>query len=418
VAAVIRGYPPESIRTTLKEAVEGVHLRYADELKNFDGDTDVFLPVEYELRSCLQSAYQDQGKKKPVGRWWPRFQWGLVAVLMVAALTWLGLQLRRRGLERDYRELLATPETVELELRRGLLRLRGQAHDEWISHAIVAAPALRHVDRVDTTELANQDQRWLDCLAALRDEPGIIVTSAWREETLYYVEGLQDPLARQADTIINDTGLKPGQVRSKFRSYHSMEPEFVMARVQQSLGDVPTVRWTQHGSRLTATGSAPHAWCVAAKRYAEQSREVQIDVGDVADIDRTALLTMKRALEQRAILHADGTSQLADGQEGLLDEIAAEIVALMDAAAAIDAQVHVIVLGFADEQESRQSPPQTLSDSRSRFIWKELTKRGVPGEYLLIRARGTGQIPTTAAEHGVADRRRCMFNVRLALRSS
>ena len=195
VAAVIRGFPPASIRATLKEAVESVHRKYAEELDNFDGHTDVFAPVEYDLRDCLQSAYQEQAKAKPTSRWRQRLQWGLVAALMLAALIWWGLHLRRRGLERAYTELLGTPETVELELRQGVLSLRGQAHDDWITHATVAAPALRFVDRLDTSDLANQDQAWLDCLAALRDERGIVVTSASREGCIYSVAGLQDPLA-------------------------------------------------------------------------------------------------------------------------------------------------------------------------------------------------------------------------------
>lgn len=78
IAAVIDGDAPASLRTTLKETVENVHLKHSYYLENFEGDTSLFKKVDPIIANCIVSEQKEQKKRKPV-------------VLIVILLLLLGL---------------------------------------------------------------------------------------------------------------------------------------------------------------------------------------------------------------------------------------------------------------------------------------------------------------------------------------
>jgi outer membrane protein OmpA-like peptidoglycan-associated protein len=73
-------------------------------------------------------------------------------------------------------------------------------------------------------------RRWEDYLARLREQPGIVVTTARRHDSSYFVAGLRDPLALDPATLIEGTGLDPKSVTSHWELYHSLQPAFEAAR--------------------------------------------------------------------------------------------------------------------------------------------------------------------------------------------
>jgi outer membrane protein OmpA-like peptidoglycan-associated protein len=92
LAAVIRGHPPETLRPTLREALEKVHQNFGSALEFFDGDSSPFEGVGDDLALCLDSRYQEstQGRSKPY------FLIALALLLMTAAgWAWLSF-LRQR----------------------------------------------------------------------------------------------------------------------------------------------------------------------------------------------------------------------------------------------------------------------------------------------------------------------------------
>lgn len=67
LAVVIRGNAPESFRNTISSALEEIHKLYYLELKEFDGDTDIFKAVIPIMESCLDSKIKKEIKeKKPI----------------------------------------------------------------------------------------------------------------------------------------------------------------------------------------------------------------------------------------------------------------------------------------------------------------------------------------------------------------
>ncbi len=389
VALVVRGTPPESIHESMQVVSEGIHVRYGALFAAYEGDAEPFKAAEAELSELLQSAYVERAKSSGQ-QWIQRIGWSTAAIVCVLSFVWLGFWLNRIAVENHYAELLSKPDSVDLSLSHGVLTLRGEAHGDWIASAIRSADALRRVQRVDATELVNRDQDWNDCLNALRSEPGIVVTDAFWNGCVYVVRGVQDPLARSAQSIIQESQLKPDQVRIEFGNFQAMDPQFVLARMRLALGDLDSVTWNLEGSKLTAEGEAPDAWCERAEDYARQTTAVHIDLSRVVNVERVAAIRLQKKISDAVIKHKDGSGDLEEGQDDLLDQVAEDIQKLHKSSSQLNEPIRIMVVGHADEEESSESPPQQLSEERARRVWHALVDRGIGPDAVVIRARGTG----------------------------
>jgi outer membrane protein OmpA-like peptidoglycan-associated protein len=87
LAAVIRGNAPRELRTTLADALDAVHLQFADQLESFSGDTTPFEATRSILEALLQAQYRTEKKSRA-----SRLKWAAIAVGVAAAgaLVWWG----------------------------------------------------------------------------------------------------------------------------------------------------------------------------------------------------------------------------------------------------------------------------------------------------------------------------------------
>jgi len=66
LAAVIRGTPPLSLRDTLSEVIEEIQYKFETELKNFNGQPEIFEDSRTSLERCLQFQTNEETKKKTI----------------------------------------------------------------------------------------------------------------------------------------------------------------------------------------------------------------------------------------------------------------------------------------------------------------------------------------------------------------
>jgi outer membrane protein OmpA-like peptidoglycan-associated protein len=93
LAAVIRGHPPETLRPTLREALEKVHQNFGSALELFDGDSSPFAGVRDDLALCLDSRYQESAQTRAK----PYFLIALALLLTAAAgWAWAGFSRQQR----------------------------------------------------------------------------------------------------------------------------------------------------------------------------------------------------------------------------------------------------------------------------------------------------------------------------------
>ncbi|MDJ0775857.1 MAG: OmpA family protein [Mastigocoleus sp. MO_167.B18] len=69
LAVVMRGNAPQELRSVFQEAVEKIHLKFADELNDFDGETDTFITSKPYLEACLRCHYKSENKNKYTYAW-------------------------------------------------------------------------------------------------------------------------------------------------------------------------------------------------------------------------------------------------------------------------------------------------------------------------------------------------------------
>jgi outer membrane protein OmpA-like peptidoglycan-associated protein len=75
-----------------------------------------------------------------------------------------------------------------------------------------------------------EGHRWQRYLAALGEEPGIVVTHQERHGTRFSISGLRDPLARDPVEALHSVGIPAAKVSSNWHAYQSLSPRFVAMR--------------------------------------------------------------------------------------------------------------------------------------------------------------------------------------------
>ncbi len=90
IAAIIRGNPPQEFRLVLQKAIEKIHLKFSQEIKNFSGDTQPFELSKSDLEDCLVIQYKSAAKKNYTSTWI------LLSVIAIAFGTWGFFSIREQ----------------------------------------------------------------------------------------------------------------------------------------------------------------------------------------------------------------------------------------------------------------------------------------------------------------------------------
>lgn len=222
LAAVIRGTPPLDVRSAFREALNDLHLLQSEALESFDGDTAPFESIKSQLESCLQFQAKEKKRKTSPLLW--LILGGIVFFTGIWSFSSLREhQLRAQFLERLHREpgivvttvekrsgkyhitglrdplasdpikilketklepektilhwepyhsfypeftlkriknILRPPETINLELKNGILNVQGSASHQWFVETrriVKAIPGIANYqeDNVVDTDLRN-----------------------------------------------------------------------------------------------------------------------------------------------------------------------------------------------------------------------------------------------------------------------
>jgi outer membrane protein OmpA-like peptidoglycan-associated protein len=170
---------------------------------------------------------------------------------------------------------------------------------------------------------AAMERRWLNFAHRLSGEPGIVLTSFEKRSGTHYIAGLRDPMAADPAALLSAEGL-PGNATFHFEEYHSLEP-----------------------------------------RFAAQRR----------------LMELKDELQRRAFRFPTGSSAIPPEQRFLLDDVAAQILALIKAGAALGRTIQVEVRGNHDPAGTQQLN-SALALSRAINVDAALVSLGVPAAHL------------------------------------
>lgn len=318
LAAVIRGNAPLELRETFQRALEQIHHQYGRALKEFSGDASPFLPARLLLDPCLELQFAENREASQAKR----------RVKPVTGITGV---------------------LVLLVLIGGFFLIRSL----W---------------------------RWDNYLAALKKEPGIVVTDSAISLRGYSVSGLRDPLARDPQAMVPESGLNPAKVNGHWQAFQALTPEFILLRARQLLNPPKTVKLDLKDGVLNVAGFAPHQWIA-------ETRQSFRFVPGLSSLNENNFLDLGR-IENPLIFFELDQTQLAPGQENKIDLLVADIKRLREIVVAEHKRVRLEITGHTDNSgtEERNTP---LSEGRAEMVAAILNERIPSTPDLVIVAGGT-----------------------------
>ncbi|MFB3829292.1 MAG: OmpA family protein [Bryobacteraceae bacterium] len=199
-----------------------------------------------------------------------------------------------------------------------------------------------------------ESRRWERYLAALSEEPGIVVTHQERRGGRFAISGLRDPLSRDPAQLLQSAGIPSDRVRLHWEPYLSLSPRFVALR------ELPELR-----SRL-------------------ERQVIHFETG-------------KSVLLPAAVESVRVVAGLAGG--------------LMRTAAAAGKNVRIEIVGHTDEVGSEERNSQ-LGMDRATAVNAALAALGVDASVLSVRSAGsTEPLPAADARSRRAENRSASFRV-------
>ena len=168
------------------------------------------------------------------------------------------------------------------------------------------------------------ERRWTDFAHRLESEPGIVLTHAEKRGSNFYISGLRDPLAADPASLL-PASLSSNQVEFHWEEYYSLVPRF------------------------------------AAQRQ---------------------LAELKDQLQKRAFRFATGSAEIPPEQRFLLEDVASQMISLIQAATALGKTVQIEVRGNHDPVGAEELNA-ALSRSRGENVRAALIALGVPAARLI-----------------------------------
>jgi len=226
-------------------------------------------------------------------------------------------------------------------------------------------------------------------VAALQEQPGIVVTGAERRDGRWLVSGLRDPLAVPPESLLPQTRLDASRVAGRWEPYQALHPAIMLKRLQATLNPPASVTLTQDASGITATGSAPQYWMDKARAYllTLPAGAPKVDLSALQDVQDPDYVRLHDAIQAHLIYFENNVARPAPNQERVLDSVAAEMRELIQVARTLNFPVKVTIVGHADAT-GKENSNLALSLGRAEVVRSMMRQRGVDPTMLAVRGAG------------------------------
>jgi OOP family OmpA-OmpF porin len=328
LAATVRGNAPEEIRTVLQNALENVHVDQREALEEFQGDTAPFTATRTHLESCLIMQLQEKRKQPLAKKKKLLMFWSVLVFLLLIVAVWLFFSIR-------------------------------------------------------------DNARWSNYLDRLNSQPGIVVVSSEKRDGKHFISGFRDPFSADPQTILRETKIDPEEVTTRWESFQSSYPEFVLVRAKDLLQPSENVSLKFENGILSASGFASRDWIAEARKLARTITGIERFQEDRL-VDFSSL---KFRIENQSLLFSPGTTDLTGGQNNTIERLIADIENLCGAAQAAGKAIRFRILGHTDKTGTELTNIP-LSQKRAEYVLSLFASRGLKAENLKMAAIGaTGFSP-------------------------
>ncbi|OUM02250.1 OmpA family protein [Variovorax sp. JS1663] len=256
-------------------------------------------------------------------------------------------------------------------------------------------------------------QRVNSYVAALQEQPGIVVTGAERRDGKWLVSGLRDPLAVPPEALLEPARLDASRVAGRWEPYQALHPAIMLKRLKATLDPPPTVSMVQEGGGIRVTGNASQRWLDKARSYALTlpAGAPAVDLSALQDVQDPDFIRLRDAIQARLIHFDFSMPRPAADQESKLDAVAADMRELVQVARTQGFPVKVNIVGHADAT-GKDTSNLALSIGRAEVVRSMLRARGVDPSVLFVRGAGPLEpLRPGASEDEMSMNRRVSFGV-------
>ncbi len=252
--------------------------------------------------------------------------------------------------------------------------------------------------------------RWQRYVEALNDRPGIVVTEAVRTSAQGgAVRGLRDPLVDELSGVASAAGLDQERIHMEWQPFQSLHPRLALRRAEEILAPPSTVALTLNDGRLSGTGTASRAWL-------QRTNALAVALPGVREVDLDGVSDQSEADFRRALGEIDGArlrfATASSEPPERIEELAAKLSRLSDAAAALAVDVELSLIGRTDDT----GPPdknKELSLERAQAVRQQLLAAGVS---VPVQVEGRGSEDPIGASAADPRNRSVTFSVRARTR--
>jgi OOP family OmpA-OmpF porin len=224
----------------------------------------------------------------------------------------------------------------------------------------------------------------------LRNEPGIMLTGTEERSGKYHIYGFRDPLATDPASVLAERSkLEASNVVFHWEPYHAIDANLVLLRAKNILAPPESVSLRFEDGVLFGEGTAPRLWILEARELARTIPGIErFRDEDLLDQNVEATNRAMAWLEKQVIHFTVGTTQLVDGQEEVLRNVAVNIDRLRDTTQLEGKGISVTIIGHTDSSGD-ESRNMELSRQRADRIAAFLVSKGIDSKSLETVGVGT-----------------------------
>lgn len=226
---------------------------------------------------------------------------------------------------------------------------------------------------------ALRNRAWQAYADTLRQQPGIVITSAARHHGHFVITGLRDPLSADPQALLRTTTkLDARQAEFHWGAYYALDDPILQQRVDLALQPPPGVNLTVEDGALRAHGIAPDDWYAAfASRAALIPGIRSVDATGLISANDAEFQRLGAAIQSTVLTFPVGSAEIPPDQANSLKLLAPQIAALLQKAQALHKNVVLGVIGHSDSTGA-ESTNQLLSKNRADSIAWQLERQGTP----------------------------------------
>jgi outer membrane protein OmpA-like peptidoglycan-associated protein len=230
-----------------------------------------------------------------------------------------------------------------------------------------------------------QYHRWDNLVDALREQPGMVITSFGREHGRFSVRGLRDPLAPDPRQFVERAGLDPAKAEFHWGAYYALDDAILQQRATQLLSPPPGITLAVKDGIVHLAGQPSAAWLRDLRARALLVPGLRsVDFGRFTP-EQMAFEQTKSEVQSVIVKFPLGTAALSSDERASLRSLVPELTTLQNSSAALHQNLRLEVVGHSDATGA-EGTNQSLSQRRADRVAWELIQLGIPDD--VLHARG------------------------------